>query len=184
MTRDTQPLFNRGAFLTIKSARGSQLLEFAFMLPLLLAIAVGVADFGAAFVLRDKLTNAAREGVRIAVGQPTADLTLANPTTVQSVRDIVLNYLSNASVAATLSGTAPCASTAFSWTYCLSNGGSITIERQFIVPIGGTLVLSSRVTIAYPYSWTFSRVFRLLVRTSNFANPVTIQVASVMKNFK
>ena len=47
----------------------AQLLEFAFILPLLLVLGVGFADFGGAYNLKQKLNNAAREGTRIAIGQ-------------------------------------------------------------------------------------------------------------------
>jgi len=145
-------------------------------------LAVGLADFGAAFVVRDKLANAARDGARIAVSQSTADLTQPNPLTVQAVRDAVVNYLNNAGIQATLSGTSPCATGAFSWTYCLTNGGQIRIERQFLVNVGGTLVLSSRVTVSYPYSWTFAQVIRLLVPSSSYPSSFMISTESVMRN--
>lgn len=163
----------------------SQLVEFAFLLPLLLVLAVGVGDFSSAFVLRDKLTNAAREGARISIGQPTADLTQPNPLTVQAARDAVVNYLNNAGVPATLTGTSPCSAPpgTFSWTYCLSNSGQIRIERQFLVSVGGTLVLSTRVTVSYPYAWSFGRVAGLL-GSSTFSNSFTLSSQSVMQNLR
>jgi Flp pilus assembly protein TadG len=42
-------------------------MEMAFTLPLLLLISVGIIDFGRAFQTWQILTNAAREGARVAV---------------------------------------------------------------------------------------------------------------------
>jgi hypothetical protein len=49
------------------SERGAELVEFALVLPLLLAIVAGIIDFGLLFQRQLVLNNAAREGARIAV---------------------------------------------------------------------------------------------------------------------
>jgi Flp pilus assembly protein TadG len=46
---------------------GNALVEFAFVLPLLLLIFAGIVDFGFLFQRYEVVTNAAREGARIAV---------------------------------------------------------------------------------------------------------------------
>ena len=51
----------------IKSERGAALLEAAITLPMLLLVAVGIFEFGRAYQTWQILTNAAREGARIAV---------------------------------------------------------------------------------------------------------------------
>ncbi len=51
----------------LKSERGAALLEAAITIPLLLLIAVGIFEFGRAFQTWQILTNAAREGARLAV---------------------------------------------------------------------------------------------------------------------
>ena len=60
-----------------RSASGAELIEFAFALPLLLVLVMGIADFG--FILQrfEVLTNAAREGARVAIlpGYTPADVT-------------------------------------------------------------------------------------------------------------
>jgi Flp pilus assembly protein TadG len=55
---------------------GAVLIEFAFALPLLLLLILGMFDFGFAFQRYEVLTNAAREGARVAVlpGYGTADV--------------------------------------------------------------------------------------------------------------
>lgn len=50
-----------------RSERGNALVEFAFVLPLLLVIFAGIVDFGMLLQRYEVVTNAAREGARIAV---------------------------------------------------------------------------------------------------------------------
>ena len=57
---------------------GVALIEFAFVLPILLVLAMGMLDFGRAFHTKSLLDQAAREGVRIAV------ITDPDPTLVAS----------------------------------------------------------------------------------------------------
>jgi hypothetical protein len=47
--------------------RGAALVEFALVLPLLLVVIAGIVDFGFAFQRFEVITNAAREGARMAV---------------------------------------------------------------------------------------------------------------------
>jgi Flp pilus assembly protein TadG len=48
-----------------RSERGAELVEFAFVLPLLLLVCIGIIDFGFLFRDYEVLTNAAREGARL-----------------------------------------------------------------------------------------------------------------------
>ena len=48
-------------------SRGQSLVEFALVLPLFLLLFMAVMDFGTAVFTYNSLTNAAREGVRLAV---------------------------------------------------------------------------------------------------------------------
>ena len=60
----------------LRSERGAELIEFALVLPLLLLIVLGIVDFGFLFQRMQVMTNAAREGARIAVlpGYATPDV--------------------------------------------------------------------------------------------------------------
>ncbi len=49
------------------SEEGAQLVEFALTFPMLLLLMLGIIDFGLAFQRYQVLTNAAREGARVAV---------------------------------------------------------------------------------------------------------------------
>jgi Flp pilus assembly protein TadG len=49
------------------SETGAELVEFAIVLPLLLLVVFGIVDFGMLFQRYQAVTNAAREGARVAV---------------------------------------------------------------------------------------------------------------------
>ena len=68
----------------LKSQRGAALLETAITIPLVLAVCVAIFEFGRAYQTWHVLTNAAREGARVAI--------LADTTDGQ-VSTVVDNYL-------------------------------------------------------------------------------------------
>ena len=49
----------------LRDERGASAVEFAFLLPILVAIVLGIAEFGHAFQVQGTLSAAAREGVRL-----------------------------------------------------------------------------------------------------------------------
>lgn len=59
-----------------RSERGSQLIEFAIVVPILLLLLAGIFDFGMMFRTFEAVTNAAREGARVGVlpGYAAADV--------------------------------------------------------------------------------------------------------------
>ena len=63
----------------IRNQRGAALLETAITLPLILLVSVAIFEFGRAYQTWQVLTNAAREGARVAVinGIPPADIKAA-----------------------------------------------------------------------------------------------------------
>jgi Flp pilus assembly protein TadG len=65
--RDSNRRRDRLADRRLGSGRGAELIEFAFVLPLLLVVIAGIVDFGFMFQRYLVVTNAAREGARIAV---------------------------------------------------------------------------------------------------------------------
>jgi Flp pilus assembly protein TadG len=78
----------------IKNQRGAALLETAITLPLVLLVAVAIFEFGRAYQTWQVLTNAAREGARIAVITGTTD---------QQVTDAVRSYMTNGRLTAAAS---------------------------------------------------------------------------------
>ncbi len=49
----------------LRDERGASAVEFAFLLPILVVIVLGIAEFGHAFQVQGTLSAAAREGVRV-----------------------------------------------------------------------------------------------------------------------
>jgi len=60
----------------MRSERGAALVEAAMIMPLIMLISVGIFEFGRAYQTSQVLTNAAREGARLAVleGRTDADV--------------------------------------------------------------------------------------------------------------
>jgi TadE-like protein len=85
----------RSRIRSARVERGSQLLELAMVLPMLLVLTAGVVDMSQAWNARQILANASREGTRLAVGQVTSDLDNDNPPDIQLICQTVADYLSN-----------------------------------------------------------------------------------------
>ena len=69
-----------------RNQRGAALLEAAITVPIILLISVGIFEFGRAYQTWQVLTNAAREGARLAViqGSTDADVTTTVRNYMQS----------------------------------------------------------------------------------------------------
>lgn len=145
---------NRSFLRRLAGERGQALLETAMTFPLLLVVSVGIFEFGRAFQTWQILTNAAREGARMAV---------LPGTTTTNVQDRVTQYLTSGQVA---------------------NPSSATIAiTAGTVPMGTGTVPSSVVTVTYPYTFTVLQpIVRLLVSTSTVGSPVTLQARAEMRN--
>lgn len=184
----------------------SQLVEFAVALPLLVVFVVGIFDFSGAFTLKQKLTNAARDGARVAAADPANDLKGFSTPVPASVIDAFLavhndlqaNNINDCGIPL---GTAPTTNTGLTWTYqgttnCPPGGLTITINRGYYFPLTGaalpsascasqsagaqTAVIATCVSIQYAYQWRFGRAASLLGGTTLL--PSTISVVSVAMN--
>jgi Flp pilus assembly protein TadG len=166
-----------------REQRGTQLLELALMLPLLLVIAVGAIDFAAAYVLKQKLTNAARDGARIAVEQSMLDLSQPAPSTVQAIRNAIVNYMANAGIDVSAVSTSPAKTGPAEWTYA-GGGAEIIIDRGVVIPVpSGGVTTATQVTVRYPFTWTFAQVIQLMIQPPpSYSNTITISANVVMKN--
>lgn len=80
--------------MTLRREDGSAAVEFAFVLPILLMILLGIMEFGIILYRQEVLTNASREGARfgIIIGSP-------RPSPGQ-IQDVVSTYLSSAGLTA------------------------------------------------------------------------------------
>jgi Flp pilus assembly protein TadG len=176
-------------------ASGSQLLEFAVALPLLVVFVVGIFDFGGAFNLKQMLNNIAREGARFASNLPTNDLdALGTPPSVNAIRDLVVTHLQTARLNdCGLTGLAGVNGPATTWTYTAAGGGCpaplvLTIERSysFTTVVGANTfnVISTRVSLKYPYSWHFNKVIQLLVPGATYLGVTQINTDATVPNME
>ena len=182
----------RARLRLLRDSEAAQLLEFAFVLPMLVVMVIGAVDFGAAWLLKDKLSNAARDGARIAASQfddlnPPATPPGSTPASVTAVRDAVANYLTNAKVTSCAVGTTASSAGPLAWQYTSGSGGTcsvflLKIERGYTYLNGTTTVVATRVTLKYPFNWSFGHIIKLLAPSSTYANSITLSTNVVMEN--
>jgi Flp pilus assembly protein TadG len=137
--------------------RGQALLETALVLPIVLLVAVGIFEFGRAFQTWQILTNAAREGARIAV---------LPGTTVSDIQSRVVTYIQQ--------GQVPNATPAM-----------VVVDQGVTMAIGATATASaSIVTVNYPFSFVMlNPVARLLSSSATLgASPFTMVASAQMRN--
>ena len=105
--------------------RGAELVEFAFVFPTLLLVMLGIIDFGFLFQRYEVVTNAAREGARVAIlpGYQTAD-----------IQARVTQYLT----AAGLTGTT-----------------TTSVGAAQALPVGTQCITVKPVTVAYQHQFLF-----------------------------
>jgi Flp pilus assembly protein TadG len=172
--------------------RGSQVLEFALVLPFMVVMLVGVFDFGAAWTLRDKMTNGVREGTRLAVRQSTLDLGQAQPPSIIAVHDVVTSYLSNAGIRQCPIDVGPTqAPTGLAWNYTSSTPACstllLTIDRGYVgnppLVVNGSTVIMTRISLQYPYHFAvFNSAIRLVGGGSSYSGNFNINAQSIMQN--
>ena len=186
----------RYQFSLLSETTGSQIVEFAVALPLLLVLVVGIFDFGNAFNMKQKITSSARDAAQLGSSQPTSDLTNSPPASILAIRDLVVNHLQAGRVnpcgLGSATATAAGGSTPWKWTFTSSCGTAgnlvLTIDRGFVfnstVTIAGVpvRVIATNVSITYPYQWQFNRVITLLVPSAVYPGSAQIVASSVMAN--
>jgi Flp pilus assembly protein TadG len=138
-----------------RSARGAAIIETALTLPLLLLVAVGIFEFGRAYQTWEVMTNAAREGARVAI--------LPNPPdggADQRVRD----YLA-------MGG--------------LKSDPTVSVAIvPTTVSIGAAgAAAASQVAISYPFTFmVLQPVAQLVVSGAMTGGPITLTASAVMRN--
>lgn len=181
------------ARLSVRDDSATQIVEFALSLPLLVLFVIGIFDFTGALTLKQRLSNAAREGARVAASDPANDLVgfPANgvPASVSDAYQVVDNYLLSDKVNDCGLASSPTQTNAgLTWTYtasgsgCPAGGITLKINRGNLIPQAGgqpTLV-TTQVTISYPYSWQFGGVKGLFGGT--FVLPSIITTSAVAFN--
>lgn len=137
-----------------RSERGVALLETALTLPLLLFVAIGIIEFGRAYQTWQILTNAAREGARIAVLPGTDDA---------SVTTRVQTYLEAGHIG--------------------NSGATVTITRNNVISIGTGTATGSRVEVSYPFEFmVLQPVANLVVEGSTVGEALTMTASAMMRN--
>jgi hypothetical protein len=157
----------------------SQIVELALSLPLLVFFVVGIFDFSGALTLKQKLTNAAREGARIAAADPANDLANTVPVSVWDAFWVVDNYLISEKINdCGLAGITPALDTGLTWTATASGSGcpgtgiTLSINRGCSTLENGVYLIGTCVTVTYAYKWQFNSVSGLM--PGKFLGPATI----------
>ena len=131
------------------------LIETALIFPLLLFVAVGIFEMARAYQTSQVLTNAAREGARVAV--------LPNQA-ADAVDTRVRQYLS-------IGG--------------LTSDSSVGVTVTPVSGAAGSSATApaSQVTVTYPFTFIFMQpVAQLLVSGSMVGAPITVSKMAVMRN--
>ena len=139
----------------IRSQRGQAMIETALTLPLLLLLSVSVFEFGRAFQYWQILTNAAREGARVAV---------LPGTDSDAVTERVAAYIEGGR---------------------LVNAGSatVTVVSDDEISLGASTASASTVTVAYPFEFiVLQPVMQLITPGSETGAPLTMTVTATMRN--
>lgn len=137
----------------MRSEKGAALIEAAVTVPLILLISVGIFEFGRAYQTQQVLTNAAREGARVAVIEGTTDADVRT-----RVRDYVtrggLNTLTD---------------------------GQIVVQRT--LPLAGSSTASSvEIDYPFQFM-VLNPVVRLVAPTDRTTGaPITMKAATLMRN--
>jgi Flp pilus assembly protein TadG len=169
----------------VAGSEGSELLELALSLPLLLVLLIGIIQFTGAFNLKQKMANAAREGARIMVSNVLADSSCGDPNcSAQAAVNAMANYMTSAGVnSACINPSSMASPAAQTWTAACGNGISLTINHQYVYLLsGGTPVTGTQVTVAYPYTWFFNDIIKMLVPRANLTLPSSLTETAVMQN--
>jgi hypothetical protein len=175
--------------------RASQIVEFAISLPVLILLVVGIFDFSNALTLKQRLTNAAREGARVAAADPASDLVLPStpvPVSIGDTLQVVDNYLTSEKIndCGLLTTGAP-TNAGLTWTYtstgsCPGAGITLIVNRGCVSPVTtstGTLYLiGTCITITYPYKWEFNNVASSLGWTGSGPSTMTVKAGALNEN--
>jgi len=139
----------------LKNERGAVLMEAAVTIPMLLLICVGIFEFGRAYQTWQVLTNAAREGARMAV-VPSGDPNAAEARVRQYMQ---AGQLPRFDVA------------------------NVTVDRSASIVVNGGSESATLVTVDYPFDFmVLQPVARLVVANTNTGQPITMTASALMRN--
>ncbi len=144
----------------IRGEKGQALIEAALVVPLLLLIAVGIFEFGRAYQTWEILTNAAREGARIAI-LPSTDPATVPAAVTQRVRD----YMQDGQLSK-------------------YDKAEVIVDMNATMDVGGASVSASRITINYPFDFIVLKPVASLISGSpkTLGDSVSMQASVLMRN--
>jgi Flp pilus assembly protein TadG len=109
--------------------RGTQIVELAIILPILMFLALAIADGGMVLRFHQVINNSAREGARLSAQ-------VENRGAITAIKSAVVQYAANNGV--TISAT------------------NVTVDQAQAISLpDGTVMDSSLVTVSYPYSFKY-----------------------------
>ena len=137
-----------------RSEKGVALVEAAITIPLLLMVSAGIFEFGRAYQTWQVITNAAREGARVAV------LPSATPGAVtQRVRD----YMQAGQLSR--------------W-----SSAGIVVDSGVTLRVGGPPE-ATRVTVTYPFTFVVLQpIARLISPSTTLGSALTMNAQALMRN--
>jgi Flp pilus assembly protein TadG len=110
----------------LQSESGAELIEVALTLPLLMLVVLGIIEFGFLFQQYEVITNAAREGARVAV--------LPSYST-DDAKTRINNYLDASGL--------------------VSSSATVNVAAQSAVSIGTNCMVPMQATVSYPHPVPF-----------------------------
>ena len=132
------------------------MLEVALTLPIVLLVSVSIFEFGRAYQTAQVLTNAAREGARVAIVPFTSETDITTRIT---------DYLKAGQLASKVDLV------------------EIEIDRLINVPAGGATATGSKITVKYPFDFmVFNGIANLVVHGTTAGTPITITTSALMRN--
>ena len=148
-------IVNQRALARVAGERGQALLETAFVLPIILLVSIGIFEFGRAYQTVQVITNAAREGARVAV--------LPNATT-DDVKSRVTAYLKAGQVK-------------------YDDTVVVDVDQASSISIGGANASASVVTVKYPFEFmVMHQAVSLVASKSKLGDPLTLTAKAEMRN--
>ena len=140
---------------------GAALVETAFVLPIMMLVCVGILEFGRAYQSWQVITNASREGARVAVLPDYSD---------DSVRARVRTYLKNGGLPASIVDD-------------LDDEIEITATTINVNETGTVTAPATRVQVHYPFEFmVLQPIAQLVVSDSEAGEGFDMAATTIMRN--
>jgi Flp pilus assembly protein TadG len=135
-----------------RNEKGAALVEAAMIMPLIMLISVGIFEFGRAYQTSQVLTNAAREGARLAILEGPSDA---------DVRARVNKYVTDGGLTS------------------LSDA-NIQVVRNAVL-VGSTTASTVTITYPFEFMM-LNPIVRMVTPASSTGAPITLTASTLMRN--